>query len=222
MLDAIGDFLPAAVGVALSPFPIIAIVLVLNSSRASANGIAFAFGWVAGLSAATAIVVLLTDGTDDPTSETSTVVAWTKVAIGIALLWLAGKKWRTRPLEGDVPTMPRWMASLDSIHPPRALLLGAVLAGANPKNLAFTFAAASSIAAFGLTGADAAITGGVYVAVASSTVLSALLAHLVAGARSEAPLETVKGFMLANNQVIIMVILLVLGATVLGDGLAGI
>ena len=49
--QTIGELLPAAVAVALSPIPIVAIVLVLDSSRARRNGLAFAGGWVSGLTA---------------------------------------------------------------------------------------------------------------------------------------------------------------------------
>jgi Sap, sulfolipid-1-addressing protein len=47
--EAIGDLLPAAVGVALSPVPIVAVILMLGTPRARTNGPAFAAGWVAGL-----------------------------------------------------------------------------------------------------------------------------------------------------------------------------
>jgi len=40
MGQAIGDILPLAIGVALSPVPIIAIVLMLGTPRARANGTA--------------------------------------------------------------------------------------------------------------------------------------------------------------------------------------
>jgi hypothetical protein len=43
----------------------------------------------------------------------------------------------------------------------------------------------------------------------------------VGGERSVAPLESVKQFMIANNNVIMMIILLILGAKVLGDGISG-
>jgi hypothetical protein len=42
--QAIGDLLPAAAAVALSPIPIVAIVLVLHSPDARVNGPAFALG----------------------------------------------------------------------------------------------------------------------------------------------------------------------------------
>jgi hypothetical protein len=46
---AIGQSLPLAVGVALSPVPIIAVVLMLTTPRARANGPAFVLGWLVGL-----------------------------------------------------------------------------------------------------------------------------------------------------------------------------
>jgi hypothetical protein len=62
----------------------------------------------------------------------------------------------------------------------------------------------------------------VFVVLASSSVLGAVLFRTVGGQRAAAPLESVKQFMLANNAVIMMVVLLVLGAKILGDGLGAI
>jgi hypothetical protein len=221
VLDAIGQVLPAAVGVALSPFPIIAVVLVLGTPRARPNGLAFAAGWIVGLALVTAVGILVTGGADDPASDASTVVSWVRVVLGVALIAAAGRKWRSRARPGEEPATPAWMASLDGIGPSRALGLGGALGGVNPKNLALTFAAASSIAAAGLEGADAGIAGATYVALASSTVLGAVVVHLVAGTRSAPALASVKAFMLAHDTAIMVVVLLVLGAKVLGDGLAG-
>jgi Sap, sulfolipid-1-addressing protein len=46
---AIGQILPLAVGVALSPVPIIAVALMLMSQRARLNGPLFVIGWLIGL-----------------------------------------------------------------------------------------------------------------------------------------------------------------------------
>jgi hypothetical protein len=48
--QAIGQALPFAVGVALSPVPIIAAVLMLSIPKGSVNGLAFLTGWVVGTS----------------------------------------------------------------------------------------------------------------------------------------------------------------------------
>ena len=59
MGEAIGDTLPLAIGVALSPVPIIAIVLMLGTPRARSNGPAFALGWIAGLTVVGGVVLAL-------------------------------------------------------------------------------------------------------------------------------------------------------------------
>jgi threonine/homoserine/homoserine lactone efflux protein len=92
--------------------------------------------------------------------------------------------------------------------------------GANPKNLALTLAAAASIAEAGLDQADEAIAIVVFVALGSVTVAGAVLFYLVDAKRAARPLDAIKRFMSDNNAVIMMVVLLLLGAKLLGDGLA--
>jgi hypothetical protein len=60
--QAIGDLLPAAVGVAISPLPIAAVILMLVSARGRANGAAFLAGWVVGVAGAGTILLLLAGG----------------------------------------------------------------------------------------------------------------------------------------------------------------
>jgi threonine/homoserine/homoserine lactone efflux protein len=217
--DAIGDLLPSAFAVALSPIPIVAVVLVLGAPRARAAGPAFALGWVAGLVAVSVVVVLVLGGGSD---EQDTGINWLKVAIGILFWVMAAKQWQKRPKAGEDPAMPSWMTSIDSASPPRAAVIGAALSGANPKNLALTLAASASIAEAGLNTADTAIAIVVFVALGSVTVAGLVLFYLVDADRAARPLGAVKQFMSDNNAVIMMVVLLLLGAKLLGDGLAAI
>jgi hypothetical protein len=57
--EAIGQVLSFGVGVALSPIPIIGVVLMLGTPRARSNGLAFIGGWIAGLAGTGTIVLLL-------------------------------------------------------------------------------------------------------------------------------------------------------------------
>jgi len=59
------------------------------------------------------------------------------------------------------------------------------------------------------------------VVLGSATVAGAVLAYLVDAERSARPLAAIKQFMSDNNAVIMMVVLLLLGAKLLGDGLSG-
>lgn len=219
--QAIGDLLPAAVGVALSPVPIVAVILMLGTPKARSNGPAFAVGWIAGLVIVSTIVLVLASGADDPNSSASTTVHWGKLAIGVLFLVLAAKQWRTRPKHGEAAAMPKWMSAIDTFSPGKSLVLGAALSGINPKNLALTLAAAASIAQAGLDGGDSAVAVAVFVVIGSLTVAGPVVFYLVATGKATAPLAEIKDFLSDHNAVIMMVVFLILGAKLIGNALPG-
>ena len=110
---------------------------------------------------------------------------------------------------------------MDAIAPPKALGMGVLLSGANPKNLLLTIAAAAAIAETGVDAAQEAIALAVFIFVGTLGVGVPLLLFLVLGERSHKPLDELKSWMAANNAVIMAVITLVIGAKLLGDGISG-
>jgi hypothetical protein len=220
--QAIGELLPAALAVALSPIAIIGVVLVLDTERARRNGTAFALGWLTGLTIVSVLVTLIAGAASDPGSDTATGINWFMAGIGVAFLVLAARQWQKRPKPGEAKEMPSWMASIGSLSATKALGLGATLAAANPKNLALTLAASAAIANAQLGGADTAIAIASFVGVGSFTVVGAVAFYLVTPTRAARQLAAVKQFMADNNATIMMVILLILGAKLLGDALAGV
>lgn len=115
--DAIGGLLPSAFAVALSPIPIVAVVVVLGSRRACTAGPAFALGWTAGLLCVSVVVVLLV-GSGSDTDSDDPGLNWLKIAIGVLFLLMAAKQWTKRPKGGEEPETPGWMATIDSAAPP--------------------------------------------------------------------------------------------------------
>jgi threonine/homoserine/homoserine lactone efflux protein len=220
--EAIGDVLPAAVGVALSPIPIIAVILVLATPRARSDGPAFALGWVVGMVAVSVVVVVVAHGAHDPDSASADTVNWGKVALGALFFLLASREWRRRPRHGEPATMPKWMQTVDTLPPGKAFVVGTALSAANPKNLALTLAASASIAQAGLSTGDTAIAVAVFVVIASVSVVGPVVWFVIAPERAAKPLESIKQFMSEHNAVIMCVVLLVLGAKLLGDGLGGV
>jgi threonine/homoserine/homoserine lactone efflux protein len=219
--QAIGELLPSAVGVALSPVPIIAVILMLGTPRARFNAPAFALGWLFGLVAVSVIVLFVASDADDADSGASTAVDVIKLLIGVLLLLMAIKQWRSRPRAGAEAEMPTWMAAIDRFTGGKSLGLGVLLSGLNPKNLALTAAAAATVAQAGLSGGESTIAVAVFVVIGSLTVAGPVVFYLVAGDRAAGGLDSIKQFMLQHNSVIMFVVLLVLGAKLLGDGIAG-
>jgi Sap, sulfolipid-1-addressing protein len=154
MGNAIGNILPLALGVAISPIPIIAVILMLLSPKAHTNGPAFLVGWVTGL-AAVSIAVTALSGTAGLGSGGggSVVGSLIKILLGLLLVGLAVREFRNRPRPGQQPQLPGWMRAIDSTTGVKALGIALLLSALNPKNLSLTVAAAVTVAQEGLSAA---------------------------------------------------------------------
>ncbi len=217
MGEAIGQILGMAVGVAISPVPIIAVILMLFSKRAGSNSVAFLVGWIVGLVAVSVVVLAIELEGSDGNADGG---GWFKLVIGFLFLFLAVRQWRARPGEGEEPQLPGWMASIDEFKAAKAFGLGVALAAVNPKNLGLTMAAASTIGGFGLGSGEEAVVVAVYVLIASITLIVPVVGYLAARERMTPVLDTMKGWLTANNATVMAVLFAVLGAKVLGDGIS--
>jgi threonine/homoserine/homoserine lactone efflux protein len=221
MGQAIGNILPLAIGVAISPVPIIAIVLMLGTPRARSTGPAFAAGWVAGLTIVGSIVLLLASGNaTDSSGESATWVSVLKLVFGVLFLLMAARIWHGRPRPGHEAVMPKWMHAIDGFSTGKALGAGALLSALNPKNLALTAAAAAAIAQTGIPGGQEAIALLVFVLLGSLTIIVPVVIYFAMGTEAKEILDGIKTFMVAHNAAIMTVLLLVLGAKLIGDAIA--
>lgn len=216
MTEAIGQSLGFAVGVAISPLPVAAVILMLFSARARSNSIAFAVGWVAGIGGVVAVVQLV-PGLETGGGAPSSTVGWLKLVLGLLLLVAGVRGWRSRPDAGEAE-MPSWMARIDELQPSAALGLGVLLSALNPKNTLLAIAAGATIAAVDLTAAGVVASVAVFTALAASTVLVPTLGYLVAGARLDQLLADTKDWLTTNNAAVMAVLFLVFGASLVGDG----
>ncbi|HEY7482898.1 MAG TPA: GAP family protein [Streptosporangiaceae bacterium] len=221
MGEAIGSVLPMGVGVALSPVPIIAIILMLGTARARSNGVAFTLGWLAGLAVVGGLLLVLAGGS--ATSGSGAPASWVtvlKIIIGALFLVLAVRTWRGRPKEGAEAEMPGWMRAIDTFAAPKSLGAGALLSGINPKNLALTLGAMATIAQTGIPGGQQAVALTVYVLLGSVTIIAPLGIYFLMGTKAKRVLDAMKEWMAAHNAAIMTVLLLVLGAKLIGDAIA--
>ena len=150
MGKAIGSSLPLAVGIALSPIPVIAVVLMLTSGRARVNGPAFVVGWLAGLGVIGAIILsLASPSRAGKSGGGARWLSWAEIVLGVLLLPIAVWQFRGRPRGGDEPPLPKWTATVDKTTPVAAVGLAVVLSGANPKNLVLAAGGTTAIARAG-------------------------------------------------------------------------
>jgi threonine/homoserine/homoserine lactone efflux protein len=191
---AVGDILGLAAGVAVSPLPIVAMILLLATPHGRVTGSLFAVGWLVGLAVLGAIV--------------------------LALAGPAGASSGGEPAAEAEPEMPRWMAGLDRMRPSGALGLGALLSAVNPKNGGLTIAAAASIAGAGLAGGSQAVVLAVFVLIGSLGVLAPLVVYFVGGDNAARTLETWRTWAADHNAAVMAVLFVIFGFKLVGDGIA--
>ena len=222
MGEAIGQVLSLAVGVAVSPVPIIAVVLMLGTPRARANGPAFLAGWVLGLTFVGAIVLVAASGAGaEDAGEPATWTSILQLVLGLLLLAVAVKQWRGRPRPAPMRRSPKWMQAIDGFTATRSMAMGAALSAVNPKNLLLTVGAATAIAQTGIDAGEQAVAMAVFIVVGTLGPAIPVAIYFLMGRRATAVLDELKTWMAANNAAIMAVLLLVIGAKLLGDGISG-
>ena len=209
-MTTFATLLPLAIGLALSPIPVIELILVLFSKRRVVNSVVF----VAALAVFSVIGLALgaagTDSANGQGDGPSTVTAVVFLVLGLLLLAIGVQNWRNRTDTSE----PAVLGSIAGMGPgPVAFLaLGATIV--NPKNLPLLVGAGSTIA-----DTDAVWLWGLgFVLVATSPYWAAALYAGLGGAGAQARLDTMRAWLIRRNRLIMGVLCLALGAVMVLKG----
>ena len=211
--------LPIAVGLLAASLPVAVIMLMLVTSGTRGAVTAFLSGWIAGIAVVTALTVLVVD-TTLPRDDPAPWVGVLRVVLGGTLLLLLGvKQWRSRSREGS--QSPRWMTAVDTMTPSKALAVAFLLVTVNPKNAVLVVSGAAAIATATASVAHQVLALLLFTGVASAAVAAPVLLQVVLGDRAATVLAAAKGWMTANGSWVMTVVLVVIGAVLLGNGVSG-
>lgn len=220
METALGEILPLAIGITISPVPIIATILMLLSPRAATTSVGFLVGWVLGTIATITVFTLMSTVIAPADPEAPRPIAGVvAILLGLALMALAVRGYRGRPREGDEPALPGWMSAIDSMSATRATILGLVLSAANPKNLLLCAGAGLAIGTASLDIAASSVAIVVFTVVATASVTAPVILYAVARDRMTAPLESLRVWLTMNNATVMAVLMLVIGVVMIGKGI---
>jgi hypothetical protein len=115
MGDVIGDLLPLALGIAISPIPIIAAILMLLSPKARTTSVGFLLGWIIGIVVAVVAFTLLSSilPEDDPDAS-KPIQGIIQLGLGGLLLLMSATAARSRPAN---PQPLRFRRDLHDLEP---------------------------------------------------------------------------------------------------------
>jgi threonine/homoserine/homoserine lactone efflux protein len=208
------DALAYAVGIAISPVAIGAIVLLLSRPTPLRVATAFSAGWIAGVGAQVAVLAAAVNGAD-VTDADPTVLAIAELAIGGCFLIATARIWQRRSERQD---RSRLLAALDGASTGGTATLGLVLSGANPKVWALSLAAVIAIAAETTATTNQAWQAAALVAIGSAGVLVPLAVYAAAPDRARPPLMRFRAWLGRHETGVLLGVGLVIGVLFLREG----
>ncbi|MEC3917147.1 GAP family protein [Nocardia sp. CDC160] len=218
-----GQVLSHAVGVAISPLALIAIILMLAAPRGRANALAFVAGWIATVTVLLLGVTALGSaaGAHRPDGGPATWVSWFRLGFGILLLLMALRQFRIHNAWETGGELPPRLRRLDEFRPGRCAALGAILVLSNPKNIIQTAAGGLSVVERDTGALGRTLSVVIFVLIASLGILAPLAVQFFGGSTAHATLDRWRQWTVRNHAGIMAALFLILGAKSLGDALDG-
>lgn len=219
MFDVVIPLVPAAIGVALSPIGIIELILVLLSKRARLNGIVFLATLLVSFFAIPLVGAFAFDAvTDDGTTEVSASKGWILVILGALVLLLAWRNFRNRRDTSE----PKVFGTIAEMGPVAVFILAMGVGLFNPKNLAILLAAGAQAGASGVTTSEIVLGLVLFTLLASAPFIAAVGVLLFGGEHAQERLTRLKQWLIAHNRLIVAIVLGVLGAVLVAQGIPAI
>ena len=220
-VKAIGTVIGPAMGAAITPVPIMVVVVFLLMKGGRPKAWAYGVGAIVGLSIASIAIFLGANNATDTTSSASTMSRVFSGVVTALFFFFAYRMFTTRPRKGEVPPEPGWMTKVGSMNVAMAFVMGAAMLTINAKNLPIMASLGPSIAAAGGTTTEGIVACVVFAVIASLGVLAPSIAVLFMGDHADATLAEWKTWLLFNNKLIMAILFVLLGAKSLGSALGG-
>jgi Sap, sulfolipid-1-addressing protein len=217
MGSLLSQLIPTAIVGAIAPLPITVAITLLMSKRGLAKALGFAVAMTA-VFAVIGVITLSTASVDAGSSEKGSAITGTIVAVLGAVLLLIAVKQLLRAPDPDAPP-PRFMTKLDTMSPPGAAVFGAIIALINVKQLGIYVAGVSQIVNADVSTGQGWIALAVLLVVIELGVIAPILTYVLARDWATRVLGGFRGWLIAHNRVISIVLGLGVGTAFLVKGI---
>ncbi len=210
MLDAVAENLSQAITLAISPLPLIGlIVLVIAGNRAAAW--TWTFGWFAAIVVGVGVFTIGGRSTSASDVADDSGVNWLAFVLAAIFFLLAWHSFSNRPAPGVEAEEPSWISALGSMSVIKVFGLAVLLMGLNPKNLPIYAAIAGSLSSDNLATGDAVIAVLIIALIGTATAIVVCLIELFGGESAAQMLRNWRAWLVQNNAGIMAVLFLLLG-----------
>lgn len=211
----------AAVIGAVSPVATMATIAVLTGGRRPVlNALALLTGWSVVLVALAAVMRLALGDSgaalnDDTKAVLNLIIGQLLLSFGLRQV-IGGRHPLAHAVEGGTPQQalkpPRWMQMLDTLTPPKALAIGAVLLLVSPADLAVYLSAVQGIRGVDLSDGGQILVNAALIAAIDLCILVPLAIYVLMPRRAAHILTALRTWLIANQRKVVAWVLLVFGA----------
>jgi hypothetical protein len=202
---------------ALSPWAIVAVILMLASDRPS-NSVWWLAGWTLSTFGLGVLIIVFLGGYDFSDNTTpSNAVCVVQVVLGVLLLLAAARFWQRRPSRtGEFPSEPKWMQRIDRLKPLWAFLIGAFWI-----NSALVVAAALDTLRAELSNGQSIAAFAVFTVITLSVQGVLILYAYLMPESAAIGLQRIREWISRNQQAALAVVALVLAVWLASQGISG-
>ncbi len=202
---------------ALSPWAIVAVILMLASARPS-NSIAWLTGWTLSTFGVGLLIIFFFGGYDfSSNSSPTTAASVIQVVLGVLLLLAAARFWSRRPARtGKTPKEPGWMKKIGQMKPLWAFLIGAFWI-----NTALVVAAAVDTLKANISDSQSIAVFAVFSLITASVQAAMILYAYLMPKRASVGLGRIREWIARNQESALAVICVALAVWLASKGIRG-
>ena len=223
MIEGLNDALtiswPMALGIALSPGPVLAVVVLLMTPLAKTSAPSFLWGWLLGILGVGTLVILLPGvvASHGGLSDTTGIV---KIILGFLLLILIFPIWKKRPKSGDLMKVPKIFQGIDKFGITKSFIAGFLSSALSLKVIALTASGAAHIDTTSLVDYFETLIGlFLFSLVASFTLILPIIVYFLSPKKMEQIGLKLKAWLITYYTIIIVTMLLIFGLLLIYIGL---
>ncbi len=221
MIEAAGQSLIFAAGIAVFPVPIIVAILILLTPGARMNMLAFISGWLLGISLVGALALVLIEPYEKTASgEPAAWLAWLQLPLGCLLIYFAFRKLNRQFRHKGDKASPKWMGKIAAFSPWQSFGAGILLSGVNPKNIALIVGGITAVAETNVNVTQQAIALAIFTLASTLGIALPVIIYLAGGDHAAAFLVRVKGWMERNSGNIVAALFLLISVVLIHDAIA--
>jgi hypothetical protein len=202
----------------VTPWGIVAVVVLLSAKSGPRGAIAFVAGWVVSILLVGSLIIGLYRGAHSkPGASAANAMLGVQFALGVLLLALAARRWSRRVAAEPSASEPKWLRTLDRMRPIVAFGFGMFWV-----NLVFVVAAALAVADAKLSRSSAVLAYLFYALLATLGVAAILIVYYTNRARAQERLAGLRSWLTRNNTGVVSAVIAVIGLVFIVRGLIGV